>query len=83
MFHLFGKGRRKKEETHMNRHSFLKLAAALPLAGWATSAAAVRLQTVPSVAKRDGGGDARIRGPFPLLCTPYTETGAVDYEVLA
>lgn len=27
--------------------------------------------------------DPRIRGPFPILSTPFTETGAVDYEVLA
>ena len=25
----------------------------------------------------------QIGGPFPLLCTPYTETGAVDYPTLA
>jgi dihydrodipicolinate synthase/N-acetylneuraminate lyase len=67
----------------MKRRFFLKLAAVLPLAECASSAAPVRLQTVPAAAKKDGGGDARIRGPFPLLCTPYTETGAVDYEVLA
>jgi len=24
-----------------------------------------------------------IRGPFPLLCTPYTDDGQLDYEVLA
>ncbi len=28
-------------------------------------------------------GDPRVRGPFPILSTPYTESGAVDYEVLA
>lgn len=27
--------------------------------------------------------DPRIRGPFPILSTPFTETGEVDYEVLA
>jgi 1-pyrroline-4-hydroxy-2-carboxylate deaminase len=27
--------------------------------------------------------DPRIRGPFPILTTPFTETGKVDYEVLA
>ena len=27
--------------------------------------------------------DPRIRGPFPILTTPFTESGAVDYEVLA
>ncbi|MFC5454232.1 dihydrodipicolinate synthase family protein [Prosthecobacter fluviatilis] len=27
--------------------------------------------------------DPRVRGPFPILSTPFTESGAVDYEVLA
>lgn len=27
--------------------------------------------------------DPRVRGPFPILSTPFTETGAVDYQVLA
>lgn len=27
-------------------------------------------------------GDPRVRGPFPILSTPYTESGDVDYEVL-
>ena len=25
----------------------------------------------------------RFRGPFPILSTPYTDSGAVDFEVLA
>lgn len=28
-------------------------------------------------------GDPRIRGPFPILSTPFTDSGDVDYEVLA
>ena len=28
-------------------------------------------------------GDPRVRGPFPILSTPFTESGAVDYDVLA
>lgn len=27
--------------------------------------------------------DLKVRGPFPILSTPFTESGAVDYEVLA
>jgi dihydrodipicolinate synthase/N-acetylneuraminate lyase len=27
--------------------------------------------------------DPRVRGPFPILSTPFTESGAVDYEVLS
>lgn len=33
--------------------------------------------------KRSVLGDPRVRGPFPILSTPFTESGAVDYEVLA
>ncbi len=29
------------------------------------------------------GADPRIRGPFPILSTPFTEAGEVDFEVLA
>ena len=32
---------------------------------------------------RAADADARVRGPFPILSTPFTETGAVDFEVLA
>lgn len=28
-------------------------------------------------------GDPRVRGPFPILSTPFTTAGAVDYDVLA
>jgi len=28
-------------------------------------------------------GDPRVRGPFPILSTPFLENGEVDYEVLA
>ncbi|MFA5900458.1 MAG: dihydrodipicolinate synthase family protein [Hyphomicrobium sp.] len=28
-------------------------------------------------------GDPRVRGPFPILSTPFTASGAVDYDVLA
>ena len=27
-------------------------------------------------------GDPRVRGPFPIISTPFTNSGAVDYEVL-
>ena len=35
------------------------------------------------VKKADGGGDPRIRGPFPILSTPITQSGNVDYETLS
>lgn len=28
-------------------------------------------------------GEPRFRGPFPILSTPFTESGAVDFEILA
>lgn len=32
---------------------------------------------------RTVAGDPRIRGPFPILSTPYAPSGAVDFDVLA
>ena len=37
----------------------------------------------PAGQRRDStAADARIRGPFPILSTPFTEAGEVDFEVL-
>lgn len=42
-----------------------------------------------AAAIRDGGllraadADPRVRGPFPILSTPFTESGAVDFATLA
>ena len=38
---------------------------------------------VKAVAKADGKGNSKMRGPFPILSTPYTESGEVDYQTLA
>jgi dihydrodipicolinate synthase/N-acetylneuraminate lyase len=40
-------------------------------------------QTQAPVRAREILGDPRVRGPFPILSTPFTDSGAVDYEVLA
>jgi len=32
---------------------------------------------------RAADADPKVRGPFPILSTPFTDSGAVDYEVLA
>ncbi|MDO4569182.1 MAG: dihydrodipicolinate synthase family protein [Planctomycetia bacterium] len=37
----------------------------------------------PAPVAKDICGDPRIRGPFPILSTPFMESGAVDYDVLA
>lgn len=42
------------------------------------------LQTEALVgATTTSGPDPRVAGPFPILSTPFTESGEVDYEVLA
>ncbi|MGN0853374.1 MAG: dihydrodipicolinate synthase family protein [Kiritimatiellia bacterium] len=64
----------------MQRRSFLTLGlAGAALAGCATNPKKV----TTAVAKAPGGGDPRMRGPFPILSTPYHEDGSVDYESLA
>jgi len=40
-------------------------------------------QPAPLPTDKEITGDPRVRGPFPILSTPYTESGDVDYEVLA
>lgn len=57
--------------THLTRRHFL---------GTAISGAAALLNENPLHAAEV---DPRVRGPFPILSTPFTETGAVDYAVLA
>lgn len=40
-------------------------------------------EPVAGRAKLAAGVDPRVRGPFPILTTPFTAAGAVDFEVLA
>ena len=45
---------------------------------------AVEPATEPAAAPtKEIVGDPRVRGPFPILSTPYTESGEVDFDVLA
>ncbi len=72
----------------MQRRDFLKMGlASTALAGCATAKKdcekSPALQNVAAVAKAPGGGDPRMRGPFPILSTPFHEDGRVDYETLA
>ena len=62
----------------MQRRDFLLLGAGV-LAGCATAPKKVST----AVPRAPGGGDPRMRGPFPILSTPYNEDGSVDYESLA
>ncbi|MDO4575487.1 MAG: dihydrodipicolinate synthase family protein [Planctomycetia bacterium] len=36
-----------------------------------------------SASTKEIPGDPRVRGPFPILSTPFTEKGELDYDVLA
>ena len=64
----------------MNRRQFLALGAAgAALAGCTT---ARQSRTTTAVVKAPGGGDPRMRGPFPIMSTPFNEDGSVDYESL-
>ncbi len=72
----------------MQRRDFLKFGlASAALTGCSTAKKdcekSPALQSVPAVAKADGGGDKRMRGPFPILSTPFHEDGRVDYGTLA
>ena len=63
----------------MNRREFLSLAAAASAAAGCTTSTARR---TTAVAKAPGGGDPRMRGPFPIMTTPFNADGSVDYESL-
>ena len=71
----------------MLRRKFLKSAisgtAISASGGCAISRTSPKTNKVAFVAREDGGGDSRIRGAFPILSTPYEQSGAVDYDVLA
>ena len=63
------------------RHMF---GAALAGASGAISAALLQAsgrQTGPIAS--EATADPKIRGPFPILSTPFTASGAVDFDVLA
>ena len=63
----------------MKRREFIAMGAAGVLAGCATSPQ----NATNTLFRTPGGGDPRMRGPFPILSTPYNEDGSVDYESLA
>jgi dihydrodipicolinate synthase/N-acetylneuraminate lyase len=51
--------------------------------GLAAGALMPGCKTHAGAAARPVVGDPRIRGPFPILSTPFTPSGEIDYEVLA
>lgn len=78
----------------MKRRKFFKSAAAAltfgalpacqttPAPPFDNSAAVKNFRKVPAVKRAPSGGDPRIRGAFPILSTPYLESGAVDFDTL-
>lgn len=61
-------------ETHLTRRQMLGAAIA--------GASGVLAGTILR-ASQPATADPKIRGPFPILSTPFTESGAVDFDVLA
>jgi dihydrodipicolinate synthase/N-acetylneuraminate lyase len=66
-------------ENHVTRRRMLKAAMAgaiggTILPGWEHGA---------RLLASTGAADPKVRGPFPILSTPFTESGKVDFDVLA
>lgn len=59
------------------------LGTALMGAAAAMGGAALQGGEAAGGANSSGAADAKVRGPFPILSTPFTASGAIDYEVLA
>ena len=68
--------RTEPAEGRMNRRRFLELGMSLGIVGCASG----RQGAVAD--RRSGGGDPRMRGPFPIMTTPYRADGSVDYASL-
>lgn len=62
-------------ESHITRRQMLGAAIA--------SATGILGGTILRASEQRATADPRIRGPFPILSTPFTESGAVDFDVLA
>lgn len=60
----------------IGRKSFLAM-------GLGMAAGCLSPQRDSAVHRAPGGGDPRMRGPFPIMTTPYLKDGSVDYESLA
>jgi len=70
------------KQTHITRRQLLSAAtagASAVLAGTALQGTSRGADAMRNAAP----ADPRIRGPFPILTTPFTATGAVDFDVLA
>ena len=73
----------------INRRDFIKQISAAGIAGCFPAAAQTASwawregEMNGGTSEREIIGDPKIRGPFPILSTPFTTSGAVDYDVLA
>lgn len=74
----------------INRRDFIKQISAVGIAGCFPTMAKAAFPILPKgeeinniTSNRNITGDPKIRGPFPILSTPFTTSGAVDYDVLA
>jgi len=63
---------------HLPRRQMLETTFAGAMSLWAGSL----LRAAESSPAKTSATDPRIRGPFPILSTPFTEAGEVDFEVL-
>jgi len=67
---------------HLSRRAVIKAA----VAGFSTAVTGSLLSGKPLCAepnKTTIPTDPKVRGPFPILSTPFTESGEVDYDTLA
>lgn len=75
------------KKNFMSRRQMLKTAmattSAIAAGGLALAQSSKKFSNVGLAAvKQKYPGEPRFRGPFPILSTPYTDSGAVDYEIL-
>jgi len=70
------------EDRHMTRRRMLGVAMA-GASGVVAGASAQESQRDTAEPASAGGADPRVQGPFLILSTPFTASGAVDFEVLA
>ena len=66
----------------MQRRDFIMLGALAAMGGCATASNG-KPGAVPAASAKTASGDPRIRGPFPILSTPFNEDGSVDWGSLA
>lgn len=69
-------------QPRITRRDLLSVATA-GAAGLVAAAALPESSRAAETSDKHPPADPKVRGPFPILTTPFTETGAVDYDGLA